>query len=53
MAFCRLTSTQELCQCFTQATYDGVDYNEYRANLHLLPRGAHWKAFSARNLYGH
>jgi len=29
-------------------TYDGVDYNEHRANLHLSPRGAHLKAFSAR-----
>ena len=44
----RLTSTQELCQRFTQTTYDGVDYNEHRANVHLSPRGAHWKAFSAR-----
>jgi len=32
---------------FTQTTYDGVDYNEHRANVHLSPRGAHWKAFSA------
>jgi len=48
MAFCRSTSTQELWQCFTQTTYDGVDYNEHRANVHLSPRGAHWKAFSAR-----
>jgi len=39
MAFCHSTSKQDSCQCFTQTTYDGVDYNK--------PRGAHWKAFSA------
>ena len=48
MAFYRLTSTKELCQRLTWTTYDGVDYNEHRANVHLSPRGAHWKAFSAR-----
>jgi len=48
VALCRSTSTQELCQCFTQTTYDGVDYHEPGANLHLSHRGANWKAFSAR-----
>jgi len=48
MAFYRLTSTQELCQRFTRTAYDGVDYNEHRANVHLSPRGAQWKSFSAR-----
>jgi len=47
MALCRSNSTQERCPCFTEKTYDGIDYNEHRVNLHLSPRGAHWKAFSA------